>query len=166
MTISSHGDVVDRSLSSTSQLSQDVGNAVGVIDLLVVNVESNSGVVDVIRGIAEQPNLLALNAAIEAVRAGEQDRGFAVVADEVRTLAGDSLVHITEMAQGMPEMYRQIAGYTEVQGHTAADINQNMSSIEALSSQTAVGAKTITETSQEVNALSNQLQQLLSLFKV
>jgi methyl-accepting chemotaxis protein len=111
---------VAETVTVINELHRAVGVTATEIDGLAVQVQGISGVLDVIRGIAEQTNLLALNAAIEAARAGEAGRGFAVVADEVRALA-----HRTQ--QSTAEIEQMI---TSIQAGTGKAVNAMSSSSE------------------------------------
>ena len=149
-----------RNRQTIEQLAGEVESAAQVINQLQQDSASIGGILDVIRGIAEQTNLLALNAAIEAARAGEQGRGFAVVADEVRTLASRTQESTSEI-QTMIEALQLGAGKAVTvmdagQAKAADCVNQSEEADQALETITHAVHEAFDRSSQIATAAEEQ----------
>jgi methyl-accepting chemotaxis protein-2 (aspartate sensor receptor) len=157
-------------LRATSEMSAIVGTMQATSAALgALGEESKhiSGIVAVIKDVAEQTNLLALNAAIEAARAGEQGRGFAVVADEVRKLAErttratDEIARMTgaidtrarEAVQAMTEAMGQV----EEGAALATEAGTAINGIQSGAERVVAVVRQITESLAESSAASQSM---------
>lgn len=134
-------------------LASEIDSASHVIDEVNQHSAAIGGILDVIRGVADQTNLLALNAAIEAARAGEQGRGFAVVADEVRSLASKTQESTEEIQAMIEELQRGSKSAVSVMNNSK---NQAELCVEQ-SEQAAIALEGITDSVHQANDMSEQI---------
>ena len=152
------GEVIRQTVSKMHAMAEAVRESSGNIAELSKQSESISGIVQVIKDVADQTNLLALNAAIEAARAGEQGRGFAVVADEVRKLAertSKSTGEISTMIVAIQESSQQAVG-------SMAYAAEHVESGVALADQVGTAVTNIQEGSREVQSCVNDASSALA----
>ncbi|MET0070148.1 MAG: bacteriohemerythrin [Candidatus Thiodiazotropha sp.] len=168
---------VDKTISSINSLAGELELVATAVKKLEHDSANIGGILEAIRGIADQTNLLALNAAIEAARAGEQGRGFAVVADEVRSLARrtqEETVRINSMIDQLQEGSHQAVDVMERSNRRTAEtvdqaasagemlslIQEAVSSINSMNMQIADGANHQTEVSENIRENIAQLDSL------
>ncbi|HEY1943277.1 MAG TPA: PAS domain-containing methyl-accepting chemotaxis protein [Roseiarcus sp.] len=140
-----------------------VRQAVEAMDAIAKSAQQISQIIGVIDEIAFQTNLLALNAGVEAARAGEAGRGFAVVASEVRALAQRSAEAAKEIKGLISTSATQVSQGVDLVAETGRSLERIMAQVTEINTvvgEIAVGAQEQATGLQQVNTAINQMDQV------
>lgn len=102
----------------------------------------------------------------QAVEVMGKGRDQAIKGEEQAKEASDSLESIARAVSTINEMNTQIASAAEEQSATADEMNKNIVNISQVSEQTANGSQQTTAAANELAQLANDLQELISQFKI
>jgi methyl-accepting chemotaxis protein len=147
--------------ASIREISNSASDAASMVESAVSRVEAATEVMDGLRqssaeigdvvklitAIAAQTNLLALNATIESARAGEAGKGFAVVAGEVKELAQETARAIEDIVRRVEAIQSQTANAAT----TITEIGQTMGRIRDYQTTIATAVEEQTATTSEMN---------------
>jgi methyl-accepting chemotaxis protein len=178
----------------TEKLAQKVSDEMKKVSELSLeslnNIKEISSKISIINDIAFQTNLLALNAAVEAARAGEYGRGFSVVAAEVKKLAersrqaaeeintlSNQSVAITNKAVDSikvlapditrtTELVLEISAYTNEQLSGTNQINMAIQDLSNITQQNSSSSIELASTAEKLLSQSNDLNEILTYFKL
>jgi methyl-accepting chemotaxis protein len=182
-----NAEATNKLAEEASKMASDGGEAV---DKTVAAMREISEKISIIEDIAYQTNLIALNAAIEAARAGEHGKGFAVVAAEVRKLAKRSQVSAQEISstatasvkvseqagelissvvpkiQETAKLVQDISNAAKEQDIGIGQINTAMTQLDQLTQTNAASSQEMASASEQLNAQTDSLSQMMSFFKI
>ncbi|MBE6341422.1 MAG: methyl-accepting chemotaxis protein [Bacteroidales bacterium] len=152
--------------------------------------QSISGSIDAINDLVSQTNILSLNASVEAARAGDAGKGFAVVAKEVGRLAEQTrataedvsdkavlsiagaekinhlLDDVTPQLHEVAQLVQGISTASKEQGIGIDHINIAIADLNKVTQETAANAEEIAAKATELSDTADQMQNMLSEFKL
>ncbi len=85
---------------------------------------------------------------------------------ELANKAGDSLKQIITGAESVVDIVSQVAAASEEQSSAAEQISKNIESINAVTQESAQGVQQIARAAEDLNRLTNNLEELVSRFKI